>query len=70
MGEHVKEMKVYKTTYMCDRDGCFGSMIHNGDALLSYPPKFIHICNKCGSANTFDRCYPTITYGDADEVKL
>lgn len=60
--EHIEEMKSYRIKYMCDRDGCFGEMIYKGEALLSYPPKFTHVCEKCGSTNVFERCYPTISY--------
>lgn len=62
MGERLKEVKTYRVDYVCDvceegrmkRDG--------GIVLMSEPPQYPHVCDKCGARQLFENSYPYITY--------
>ena len=37
-------------------------MVFKGDVLLTYPPKFPHICMECGKEVITDKIYPATEY--------
>lgn len=55
MIERIVEVKSVLVHADCE---CGGEFKATGEALLSYPPKYVHICNKCGDyINSRDK-YP------------
>ena len=36
--------------------------------LLTYPPQYMHTCNKCGAKRYLGRAYPTVEYKRPSEV--
>lgn len=59
------EVKTYMVHAMCECGGEF----ETGDVIWTldmYPPKFGHVCNKCGKTVMFSEKYPKIEY---EEVK-
>jgi hypothetical protein len=43
-----------------------GRMRPTGAALMSNPPKYPHVCNRCGHKETFRVKYPHITHKPAE----
>ena len=43
-------------------DKCGGEYFPSGEMLLTDPPKFPHVCNKCGNVQNFNEKSPTIEY--------
>lgn len=37
---------------------CGGEMKPTGEALMCYPPKYVHICNQCGNHMNCRERYP------------
>lgn len=58
-----KKVKVipYMVYKMCDCGGEYQMNI-NATSLMSYQPKYVHICNKCGSKTSFNETYPRVEY--------
>lgn len=54
------ERKVEVRTYLvhADHNGCGGQFVSTGEAYLTYPPKYIHLCTVCGQNETFKDQYP------------
>lgn len=57
--ERKEEVKSYTVRMYCK---CNGEMIPTGEVLMSYPPKYPHLCNSCGVKQTFDRKYPYVSH--------
>lgn len=55
------EMITYKVKAKCEKCG-EGYMQSRGEALLSYPPQYIHKCNKCGYEAYYREIYPKIIH--------
>jgi hypothetical protein len=57
-----KEIKTYRVRAICTE--CYtGEMIPTGGYILTnYPPRYPHICKKCGYRENLDREYPYIQY--------
>jgi len=51
--------KMYEISYLCDE--CNTELIFTGDILLSFPPQYVHICNKCKTTKNLDKIYPCIS---------
>ena len=66
MAEIRREMKVYQVDMQCPDCG-EGMMKFNGLKLLTNPPKYQHICDKCGFCEDYPVQYPTITYVAAED---
>lgn len=50
-------------------DECGEEMQYSeGNVLLSYPPKYLHICTKCGHKSHQTRTYPYIKYEDVEKT--
>lgn len=61
------EIRKIVRTYSVDKscDECkVGFMRATNLALLTYPPKYPHQCNKCGHEETYHKTYPFIEYGE------
>lgn len=60
----IKECKVeaYAEKYICDE--CkIGEMLPNEENMwLTDPPRFKHVCNKCGKEQGFNEKYPCIKF--------
>ena len=57
MAEAIKQAKTQIVDYLCDK--CSeGWMRPNGIAYMSYPARYVHICNKCGNKDVFTENYP------------
>ncbi len=56
----VTERKVEVRTYLvhADHTGCTGEFKSTGEAYMTYPPKYIHLCTVCGQDETFKEQYP------------
>ena len=61
MSEHDKEVKTYQVVYICDACG-EGEMRPTGSLLLTAPPQYPHVCDKCGASKTFREIYPRLEY--------
>jgi ribosomal protein S27AE len=55
-----KEVKVYRDSLYCEE--CGEEMKFTGRTCLSHPPKYPHICPKCGKSIFMREKYPTIRY--------
>lgn len=60
--EESKEVIVIKVHYKCEKcdEGYmfpFGSNVY-----MTSPPKYPHICDKCGYQQDFNKIYPSIEY--------
>ena len=55
-----QEVKTFVLNLICDE--CGGEMVFKGDGVLTYPPKFPHICTKCGKEVITDKIYPATEY--------
>ena len=63
-----KEAKTYIVHMMCECGGEFVREQEDLDiALTSYPPKFLHVCNKCGKREYLDGCYPKTATKEIEE---
>lgn len=58
-----KIIRTYEVDMQCDNCGV-GQMRSNGTQLLSYPPKYPHVCNNCGYKENYSKSYPSIEYGE------
>lgn len=55
--------------YGCDK--CGTNMVPAGQAYLTNPPRYPHICPKCGARDTFSETYPVIRwYSPADAYQV
>lgn len=61
MPENIKPATVVKKDYTCDACG-EGQMRPTGMALTSHPVQYPHVCNKCGTQQTFYVNYPYIDF--------
>ena len=68
MSEQVKPVEYVAMRYICDDCG-EGEMIAQKMVLLSMPPHFPHVCNKCGAKKTFRMSYPTTGHRDVPGVE-
>jgi DNA-directed RNA polymerase subunit RPC12/RpoP len=55
-----QEVRTFILNLLCDE--CGGQMVFKGDGLLTYPPKFPHICMECGKEVITDKIYPATEY--------
>ena len=55
-----QEVRTFVLNLLCDE--CGGQMVFKGDGLLTYPPKFTHICMECGKEVITDKVYPATEY--------
>lgn len=64
MRVECKEVKVLQNKAYCECGGEFEYGNEDGVsiALMTYPPQYPHICNKCGKIENFFVIYPFITY--------
>jgi hypothetical protein len=55
--EFILPCQVFVNAMQCD---CGGELVHVLDvkSTNSNPPKYRHICNKCGKVEYFDNYYP------------
>lgn len=63
MEEVVKEVKTVLIRAKCE---CGGEFKYNDNGLqtLEYPPRYTHICDKCGKVERFSCLYPKIDYSE------
>ncbi len=62
MGKEVhKEVVTLMTRMMCD---CGGEMVipPGSPALSTYPPQYMHVCNKCEKVELYFKQYPCLDY--------
>lgn len=57
------EVKTIKVSAFCE---CGGEFEFMGTVLMSYPPQYPHVCNKCGKSENFMAKYPTIEYREVE----
>lgn len=56
--EIILPCQVFVRVMQCD---CGGELVHvleSSAILYNDPPKYMHICNKCGRVEYFEHCYP------------
>ena len=58
-------IKYFQEDYLCDVCG-EGFYRSTGISLMSNPPQYPHICNKCEDRKTFNCIYPRIMYEQQD----
>ena len=64
MKERKTEVKAYLVKAYCD---CGGEFKPTGVTLMINPPRYPHVCEKCGAKETFNSRYPEIQYrGEED----
>jgi hypothetical protein len=58
----LTERKVEVRTYQvhADHNNCVGQFVATGEAYLTYPPKYIHVCSGCGQHESFKEKYPLL----------
>lgn len=57
------ERKVKVETFMVYAQcPCGGEFKPTGEAMMSYPPKYVHVCDKCGRDEVFRDNYPKIVH--------
>lgn len=61
MSETKTKIQPFQIDYVCNECG-EGRMRPTGLALLSHPPKYPHVCDKCGKERIFRESYPKIVY--------
>lgn len=66
MKEIKNPIREYVVHAMCE---CGGEFVPDGMVLMSSPPQYPHICNKCGASVTFNKKYPSIEYEEIDISK-
>lgn len=54
--ERMVEVKTFLVR--ADHTGCTGEFIATGEAFMTNPPKYIHVCSVCGRDDTFYERYP------------
>lgn len=62
-----QEIKTFVETLICDK--CGEQMVFTGEGLLTYPPKFPHICMGCQNKTVEEKIYPSTSheYIDSNE---
>ncbi len=64
----MKELKKLVRTYVvhatCE---CGGEFKPTNVVLTTYPPKYPHVCNKCGKGEVFDTTYPRNEYEEVPD---
>lgn len=59
--EKLVEVKTVMVHQMCDN--CEnGEFLPTGEAYMTYPAQYPHVCGGCGKKKTFDHTYPRIEY--------
>ena len=61
MGEKGQVVETLRMEYVCDECGV-GMMKPTGGMLMTYPPKYPHICISCSYVQNFKQTYPVIRY--------
>ena len=56
--ENIK-VEVFQVHTKC---GCGGNMLFNGNVLMSYPAKYSHTCDRCGTTKSLWEKYPHAEY--------
>ena len=59
MIEKEIEVKTFRVRAFCE---CGGEFKDTGCVLMSYPPQYVHACEKCNKKAHFSKSYPTIKY--------
>lgn len=55
------EISVILTRLMCEK--CDGEMRPTGRCLMTYPPQYVHMCDKCAcTVNVNNKTYPITEY--------
>lgn len=68
MFEKKEKIQTYMVRMMCD---CGGELKSDGTVYPTEPPRYKHICDKCGKVEIiWNNCYPTIGYETMDEDDL
>jgi hypothetical protein len=62
MSEIATPVQLIEVTYGCDKKGCDGEMKPTDTVLMSNPPKYLHICNKCNVQFTLTKAYPVMQH--------
>ena len=55
-----QEVRTFILNLLCDK--CGSQMVFKGNGLMTYPPKFPHICMECGKEVITDKIYPATEY--------
>ena len=55
-----QEVKTFIEHLKCDE--CGEEMAFTGEAIMTYPPKFTHICMNCENKIVVDKVYPSTSY--------
>lgn len=62
MAERIVPVVQVRVHMDCEEEGCNGEMVSNGDAFLTYPPRYPHVCNVCKAVKTFNVRYPSLDF--------
>lgn len=64
MGEVVKQIKPVQVNYVCDECSIYLIANPEGAIALTDPPRYEHICKRCGRTYLLPKMYPFIKYID------
>lgn len=62
MAEYTTNVSVVKVDYRCDVCNQGNMQIAGSIMLLTQPPQFPHVCDKCGHSATYPERYPAVRY--------
>ena len=60
----ITETRTFVIKVYCDCGGQFG---FNGNANMTHPPMYVHVCTDCGCTTTFPDIYPLDTTQEVGE---
>lgn len=56
--EIILPCQVFVKVMQCDCGGELVRVLESSTILYNDPPKYMHICNKCGRVEYLEHCYP------------
>lgn len=62
MSEYYKKVKTYQVVYICDACRMGEMKPTDWPVLLTAPPQYWHLCDKCSALKTFREIYPRLEY--------
>lgn len=69
MAERIVQVSQVRVSMGCDVKDCSGEMLPTGQAYLSSPARYPHVCNVCGVKSTFNKRYPALEFREVNDVR-